>query len=85
MSAPGVGSGDLLAGSTGDTPRTDAEASDGWSGDAICVGADFARELERENDRLRRALSVARQHIASEFGFQNWRIEQVDQLANKQI
>jgi len=31
-----------------DTPRTDAEASDGWSGDAVCVSADFARQLERE-------------------------------------
>lgn len=30
------------------TPRTDAEASDGWSGDAICVSADFARTLKRE-------------------------------------
>lgn len=39
---------DLLA-----TPRTDAEASDGWSGDAICVSADFSRELERENNRMR--------------------------------
>lgn len=30
------------------TPRTDAVASDGWSGDAICVDADFARQLETE-------------------------------------
>lgn len=30
------------------TPRTDAEASDGWSGDAVCVSAEFARQLERE-------------------------------------
>lgn len=39
-----------------DTPRTDAEASEGWSGDAICVSDDFARILERENNRLRAAL-----------------------------
>jgi hypothetical protein len=41
------------------TPRTDAAASDGWSGDAICVPADFARELECENVRLREALEAA--------------------------
>lgn len=31
-----------------DTPLCDAEASEGWSGDAICVSADFARSLERQ-------------------------------------
>jgi hypothetical protein len=41
-----------------DTPRTDEEASDGWSGDAECVSAEFARALEREltacrDERLR--------------------------------
>ena len=30
-----------------DTPKTDAVASDGWSGDAVCVPFDFAREQER--------------------------------------
>ncbi len=30
------------------TPLTDAEATDGWSCDAICVSIDFARELERK-------------------------------------
>lgn len=30
------------------TPRTDAVADYGWSGDAVCVSADFARQLERE-------------------------------------
>ncbi len=30
------------------TPRTDAEASDGWSGEALCVGVEFAMKLERE-------------------------------------
>jgi len=46
-----------------ETPLTDAEASDGWSGDAVCVSARFARELEvklylsiRENQKLRAAL-----------------------------
>lgn len=31
-----------------DTPRTDEEESDGWSGDALCVSSSFARQLERE-------------------------------------
>jgi hypothetical protein len=30
------------------TPRTDEEAGDGWSGDAVCVSAELARTLERE-------------------------------------
>ena len=30
------------------TPRTDAEVSNGWDGDAVCVSDDFARMLERE-------------------------------------
>jgi len=30
------------------TPRTDAAAQDGWSGDAVAVPVDFARQLERE-------------------------------------
>lgn len=30
------------------TPLTDANASAGWSGDAVCVDAEFARKLERE-------------------------------------
>ena len=29
-------------------PRTNQEASDGWSGDAVCVSAYFANILERE-------------------------------------
>jgi hypothetical protein len=36
-----------------DTPRTDAEESDGWVGDALCVPGDFARQLERELNDLR--------------------------------
>jgi hypothetical protein len=43
-----------------DTPRTDEACSDGWSGDAICVSADFARELERENATLMKRLNWAR-------------------------
>ena len=39
------------------TPRTDAVAMDGWSGDAECVEADFVRQLERE-------LAVANARIA---------------------
>jgi hypothetical protein len=31
-----------------DTPRTDLKAMDGWSYDAVCVDADFARQLETE-------------------------------------
>lgn len=30
------------------TPRTDAEATDGWSGDAVCVSYEFAAQLERK-------------------------------------
>ena len=36
-----------------DTPRTDALASDGWSGDAICISAEHARQLERELNQTR--------------------------------
>ena len=38
----------MNTGNESETPRTDAEASDGWTGDAVCVSADFARTLERE-------------------------------------
>lgn len=75
-----------------ETPRTDEQINGKpctrfavLVGDSLrdaLVPAQFARELERENNRLRRALSVARQHIAAEFGFEDFRIEQVDQLAN---
>lgn len=37
------------------TPRTDAVASDSWSGDAVCVEVDFARQLERELNELKQA------------------------------
>lgn len=35
------------------TPRTDEEASDGWSGDACCVSYKFAQQLERELNRYK--------------------------------
>ncbi len=38
-----------------DTPRTDAAEYDMYYGHYV-VDADFARELERENNRLRKAL-----------------------------
>ena len=38
-----------------DTPRTDAAASDGWSGDAVCVDVEFARQLERELNASKQA------------------------------
>ncbi|MFM7010062.1 MAG: hypothetical protein ACKO0Z_12155 [Betaproteobacteria bacterium] len=77
------------------TPRTDSNEQSwrreyersrecGWPSIGYVVDADFARELERENKALRDALNLARQHIASEFGFENWRIEQVDKVANDQ-
>jgi len=43
-----------------DTPRTNSNAADGWSGDAICVSAEFARELEREGNAMRAELKVWR-------------------------
>lgn len=39
-----------------ETPRTDAEACDGWSGDAVCVSVEFARELEKELKAVRKEL-----------------------------
>lgn len=50
------------------TPRTDAEASDGWSGDAVCVSGDFARQLERD---LTAALARAEQAEAELAKWQN--------------
>jgi hypothetical protein len=41
------------------TPRTDAEASEGWAGDAVCVSVDFARGLEQENQQLRTRAEAA--------------------------
>ena len=44
------------------TPRTDAEASDAtqWGQECpiMAVTADFARQLERENTRLRDAIAI---------------------------
>jgi hypothetical protein len=36
-----------------DTPRTDAESKEGWSGDAVCVSVEFAQALEREINQLK--------------------------------
>lgn len=44
---------------TDETPLVDAEASDGWSGDAECVSAQFARE------KLERPLRAAKAKIAA--------------------
>lgn len=46
-----------------DTPRTDAEAMDGWSGDAVCVNVEFARTLEREAATMRAALEQTLAHV----------------------
>jgi len=43
-----------------DTPETEEVAGDGWSGDAECVPADFARRLERERDEARRIAEAYR-------------------------
>lgn len=40
-----------------DTPKTDAEAMDGWSGDAVCVPVEFARGQERTIVKLVEALT----------------------------
>ena len=37
--------------------------------------------LDRENTALESALNLAKQHIAAEFGFEDWRIEQINKLA----
>lgn len=39
-----------------DTPKTDAAACDGWSGDACCVSYEFAQEQERLINALLEAL-----------------------------
>lgn len=39
-------------------------------------------QLEQENKALRSALLLAKQHIAEAFGVENWRIEQVNNLAS---
>jgi hypothetical protein len=40
------------------TPETDAEESDGWSGDCYAVHPDFARRLERERDEAREQVAT---------------------------
>lgn len=39
-----------------DTPKTDAVATDGWSGDAAAVPVEFAREQERRISDLEHML-----------------------------
>lgn len=39
-----------------DTPKTDAVATDGWSGDAAAVPVEFAREQERRISELEQML-----------------------------
>lgn len=65
-----------------ETPRTDAQAGYGWSGDAICVSADFARELERElNDCIETKDRVAEQRDKLEAECDQLKTE-VQQLGN---
>lgn len=51
-----------------DTPKTDAVACDGWSGDACCVSYEFAQEQERRINELENALrpfALAHGHAAA--------------------
>jgi len=41
---------------------------------------ELSRSLDREAS-LRSALALAKQYIAGEFGFENWRIEKIEELA----
>lgn len=50
----------VLGAPASDTPRTDKEACGGWYGDAICVSADFARQLERELAEAKATLAKER-------------------------
>lgn len=47
------------------TPETDAEAGDGWSGDAVCVSVELAQKLERERDAARAELAAANRSLAA--------------------
>jgi len=73
------------------TPRTDGYCSDGWTGDAICVSADFARQLEREltaakaqlqmTDCVLAAESKQLEHTKDELALLRKRVEAADGLA----
>ena len=41
------------------------------------TGADWDT-LEAENERLKKAVSLAKQHIAADYGFEDWRVTQID-------
>lgn len=51
---------------TSDTPKTDAAAFDSFDGMVDVIDADFARELERENAKLRAALVTCRREHAEQ-------------------
>jgi hypothetical protein len=52
------------------TPRTNAAASDGWSGDAVCVAVEDMAKLEREHIALQ---SLLRTYLA--YGSLDGRVE----------
>ncbi len=71
------------------TPRTVVEAGDGWSGDAICVPAEFARGLERELDAATKIgntyltqLLLNRAYAASSI---NRAIEEIERIKSDKI
>ena len=49
-----------------DTPKTDEEMMDGWSGDAYAVSVKFAQNLERENESLKAQLAECRDKALEE-------------------
>ena len=63
------------------TDRSSEMVSTHRCNERMMVAADVARQLELENIRLKNALNLAKQHIAAEFGYDNWRIEQVDNVS----
>lgn len=42
------------------------------------TGADWDA-LEAEKKRLKKAVSLAKQHIAADYGFEDWRIKQIEE------
>ena len=49
-----------------DTPRTDLETADDWSGGAFAVSVAFARELECEIESLKAQLAECREKALEE-------------------
>jgi len=39
--------------------------------------------LEAENERLNKAVSLAKQHIAADYSFEDWRIQQINDALKK--